>query len=87
MPDSWAFPRTRTTRRRLVCLEDRVPNTAPRSSRSVTKASAFYRRGPRETEVQAQRIVWQLQQRCGSGNFDYEVLLGPAEHINKFLGC
>ena len=47
----------------------------------------FYRRGPRETEAQARRIVWQLEQRCGPGNFNYEVMLGTAQQINRFLGC
>ncbi len=46
----------------------------------------YYRRGPRETEAQALRIVQQLQQRCGPGNFHYEVMLGTAEQINKVLG-
>lgn len=46
----------------------------------------FYRRGPRETEAQARRIVWQLQQRCGPGNFHYEVMLGTTEQINRLLG-
>ena len=46
----------------------------------------FYRRGPRETEAQALGIVRQLEQRCGSGKFDYEVMLGTTEHINKVLG-
>lgn len=45
----------------------------------------FYRRGPRETEAQAWRIVRQLQRRCGPGNFDYEVMLGTTEQINRFL--
>lgn len=47
----------------------------------------FYRRGPRETEAQARHIVWHLQQRCGAGNFDYEVMLGTTDQINRFLGC
>jgi hypothetical protein len=46
----------------------------------------LYRRGPRETEAQAGRIVWQLQQRCGAGNFDFDVMLGTTEQINKFFG-
>ena len=43
----------------------------------------FYRRGPRESEEQARRIVGQLEQRCGPGNFDYLVMLGEAEDINR----
>jgi hypothetical protein len=43
----------------------------------------FYRRGPRETEEQARRIVWHLEQRCGSGNFDFLLVLGDAEDINQ----
>jgi hypothetical protein len=46
----------------------------------------FDRRGPRETEVQARRMVWQLEQRCGPGNFDYLVMLGEAEDINRTFG-
>jgi hypothetical protein len=42
----------------------------------------FYRRGPRETEEQIRRIVWQLEKRCGPGNYDYLVTLGDAEDIN-----
>ena len=45
----------------------------------------FYRRGPRETEAQARRIVEHLDRRCGSGNYDYEVMLGEAEDINRFF--
>ena len=45
----------------------------------------FYRRGPRETEEQARRIVEHLDHRCGSGNYDYEVMLGEAEDINRFF--
>jgi hypothetical protein len=45
----------------------------------------FYRRGPHETQAHARGIVWQLQQRCGAGKFDYEVMLGTVEHINRFL--
>lgn len=36
----------------------------------------FYYRGPRETEEQVRRIVWQLEQRCGAGNFHYMASLG-----------
>lgn len=46
----------------------------------------FYRRGPRETEEQALCIVRHLEQRCGPGNFHYEVMLGETEDINQFLG-
>ena len=43
----------------------------------------LYVRGPRETEGQAQRIVWYLQQRCGSGNYEYSVMLGEAGDIDR----
>jgi len=43
----------------------------------------FYRRGPRETEARARSIIRQLQQRCGSGNFEYHVMLGSADQINQ----
>ena len=46
----------------------------------------FYRRGPRETEEEARRIVWHLENRCGSGNYDFDVMLGKAEDINRWLG-
>jgi hypothetical protein len=46
----------------------------------------FYRRGPRETEDQARRIVGHLEQHCGPGNYDYLVMLGAAEDINRALG-
>ncbi len=36
----------------------------------------FYRRGPRESEGHALRIVQHLGRRLGEGNFDYLVLLG-----------
>jgi hypothetical protein len=39
----------------------------------------------RETEEQARRIVWHLQQRCGSGNFDYSIMLGEAVDIDRFF--
>lgn len=45
----------------------------------------LYRRGPRETEAQAWRIVGQLQQRCGPGNFDFDVMLGTTEQLNRFF--
>jgi hypothetical protein len=45
----------------------------------------FYRRGPRETEAQALRLVRRLERCCGPGNYDYEVLLGDAEDITRFL--
>lgn len=45
----------------------------------------FYRRGPRETEKQGIRIVEQLERRCGSGNYHYEMMLGEAENINRFF--
>ena len=43
----------------------------------------LYRRGPGETEEQARRIVWHLQQRFGSGNFEYLVMLGEAGDIDR----
>ncbi len=43
----------------------------------------FYRRGPRETEEQARRIVRQLEMRCGPGNYNYLVMLGDAADINR----
>ncbi len=46
----------------------------------------FYRRGPRETEEQARRIVWHLEKRCGPGNYDYLVALGDAGDITRALG-
>jgi hypothetical protein len=46
----------------------------------------FYRRGPRETEEQARRIIWRLENRCGSGNYDYLVALGNAADISRALG-
>jgi len=45
----------------------------------------FYRRGPRETEAQARRIVEQLHDRCGPGNCHYEIILGEAENIGQFF--
>jgi hypothetical protein len=50
------------------------------------KGRPFYCRGPRETEAQARRIIYQLEQRCGPGNYDYTVMLGEAEDINRFFG-
>lgn len=46
----------------------------------------FYRRGPRETEAQARRIIQHLERRCGPGNFDYLVMLGEADDINRAFG-
>jgi hypothetical protein len=46
----------------------------------------FYKRGPRETEEQARRIVWHLERRCGPGNYDYFVMLGKAEDVTRALG-
>ena len=43
----------------------------------------FYCRGPKETEEQARRIVWQLEQRCGPGKYDYLVALGDSEDIGR----
>jgi hypothetical protein len=36
----------------------------------------FYCRGPRETEEQARKILQQLEQRCGAGNYEFLVALG-----------
>jgi hypothetical protein len=49
------------------------------------KGKPFYRRGPRETEAQALRIVHHLEKCLGPGNYDYEVLLGEAKHITRAL--
>jgi hypothetical protein len=46
----------------------------------------FYRRGPRETEEQARRIVTHLGQRLGAGNFEFLVQLGNADDISRSLG-
>lgn len=46
----------------------------------------FYRRGPRETEEQARRIVWHLEKRCGPGNYEYLVALGDAGDITQAFG-
>ena len=43
----------------------------------------FYCRGPRETEEQARRIVWHLEQRCGPGKYDYLVALGDSDDIGR----
>lgn len=43
----------------------------------------FYCRGPRETEEQATRIVRQLEQRCGAGNFHFLIELGDADPLKK----
>lgn len=48
-----------------------------------SKGKPFYCRGPRETEQQARRIVWQLEKRCGPGNYDYLVALGDSEDISR----
>jgi hypothetical protein len=40
----------------------------------------FHRRGPRETEEQALRIVQQLARRLGEGNFDHLVMSGDQEY-------
>ncbi len=45
----------------------------------------FYRRGPHETEAEALRILRQLEQCCGIGNFEYDVMLGEAKDIQRFL--
>jgi hypothetical protein len=43
----------------------------------------LYCRGPRETEEQARRILWQLEKRCGPGNYHYQVALGDSEDISR----
>lgn len=45
----------------------------------------FYRRGPRETEAQARRIIEHLERRCGPGNYEYLMMLGEAEEIRRAL--
>ena len=45
----------------------------------------FYRRGPRETEEHARRIVEHLDRRCGPGNYDYLILLGEAADIDRLF--
>jgi hypothetical protein len=45
----------------------------------------FYRRGPREIQEQALRIVHHLEKRLGSGNYHYDVLLGEAKDITRAL--
>lgn len=49
------------------------------------KNKPFYRRGPRETEKQALQIVHHLEKRLGTGNYQYEVLLGEAKDITRSL--
>ena len=49
------------------------------------KNKPFYRRGPRETQEQALRIMHHLEKRLGSGNFNYNVLLGEAKDITRAL--
>ena len=44
-----------------------------------------YRRGPRETEAEARRIIEHLERRCGPGNYNYEVMLGETADINRFV--
>ncbi len=45
----------------------------------------FYRRGPRETEEQARRIVWRLEKRCGAGNYHYLVGLGDSKDLSRIF--
>jgi hypothetical protein len=45
----------------------------------------YYCRGPRETELQAQRIVQHLHTRCGEGNYHFLVGLGDAADIDRSL--
>ena len=45
----------------------------------------FYCRGPKETEEQARRIVWQLEKRCGTGNYHYMVGLGDSEDLSRIF--
>ncbi|MCD4652600.1 hypothetical protein K8T06_01550, partial [bacterium] len=35
----------------------------------------YYVRGPNESEIQAKRIINQLQEKCGEGNYDYLSML------------
>jgi len=49
------------------------------------RGKPFYRRGPKETEEQARQIVGHLEQHCGPGNFDFLVMLGEAEDIDRSL--
>ena len=49
------------------------------------KGKPLYRRGPRETEEQALRIVRHLEKRLGPDNFDYLIMLGDAENITRTL--
>jgi hypothetical protein len=48
-----------------------------------SQGKPFYRRGPRETEDQARRIVWQLEKRCGPGNYNYFIPLGDPANIGR----
>lgn len=43
----------------------------------------FYCRGPKETEGHARRILWQLEKRCGPGNYDYLVALGDSRDTGR----
>lgn len=45
----------------------------------------FYCRGPRETEEQVWRILWQLETRCRSGNYHYLVGLGDFEDLSPIF--
>jgi hypothetical protein len=63
-----------------------LPNReCPRQFTFGHQGKPFYRRGPRETEERARRIVTHLQQHCGPGNFDYLVPLGQAQDISRAL--
>jgi hypothetical protein len=50
---------------------------------SGREGKPFYCRRPKETEEQARRIVWQLEQRCGPGNYHYLLALGDSEDIGR----
>ncbi len=46
---------------------------------------AFLPPRPPGNRRQARRIVSHLQQHCGSGNFEYLVMLGEAGNIDRFF--
>ena len=74
-----------TTRKQHGCLAGCELSGCAQQFTFGREGKPFYRRGPRETEEQACRIVEHLDHRCGPGNYDYEVLLGEAEDIDRFF--
>ena len=50
------------------------------------KGKPFYRRGPRETQAQAELFAAILHNRCGAGNYEYSIALGSAADINRAFG-